>query len=143
MGLRNRRLMCYKSPGSRTGKATSVRSPEGMATAEVSSRTATILARRSTSGAIDPQLKIDCRCLGTCPELGEPVFYWLRFIRGLHRSPAYNPSFQLLLTFVVIAGVNVVRSRDARRRSRRSLALGGQGDWSHYSEPVPEICTGR
>jgi hypothetical protein len=48
MGSRNRRLMCYKSPmGSRNGKS-AVRPLWA----------ATILARRPTSGAIGPQLKI-------------------------------------------------------------------------------------
>jgi len=53
MGSRNRRLMCYKSPGVEDGKST-VRplSPEGMATAcRYQAGPQLILARRPTSGS--------------------------------------------------------------------------------------------
>jgi hypothetical protein len=74
-GLTKQALMCYKSLESRTGKAPSVHSPEGMATAwRYQAGPQTFLARRPTDGTIDLQLKIVLSLSESRPDGGNRFF---------------------------------------------------------------------
>src|SRR5580704_13434195 len=82
MGSRNRRLMCYKSPGVEDGKS-AVRplSPEGMATAcRYQAGPQLILARRPTSRAIGLQLKI----VAPSSQISQPRLQGILYRLGSH-----------------------------------------------------------